>query len=338
MKIRIEINDASPKPIYVQIQDNIINSVQNKTIDPNEQLPSINEVSDELEVARKTVEKAYNELKRKNIIVSVPGKGFFISENNSLDQKKVMLMFDIMNNQNNLIHQSFMKTMKDHTLVDFLVYHKDPGTFINYLIHAPDEYSHYVIMGHFNSRAKEAIAMINQLPKHKLIILDRKLPGIQGDYSFIMQSFDAILYTALCELSDSLINYNRLVVIFPKFTYYPKDMLSGIRKFSQESDFPCEVVEDIESHKRKRGDVFLVLTEKALASTVLSLQKSKLILGETVGIISYTDHPINEILAGGITAISPNFKGMGRLAAEAVLSDKKISASIDYDIHMRKSL
>ena len=81
-----------------------------------------------------------------------------------------------------------------------------------------------------------------------------------------------------------------------------------------------------------------MLTEKALASTVLSLQKSNLVLGETVGIICYTDHPLNEILAGGITAISPNFIGMGRLAAEAVLSDKKISASIDYDIHMRKSL
>jgi hypothetical protein len=29
---------------------------------------------------------------------------------------------------------------------------------------------------------------------------------------------------------------------------------------------------------------------------------------------------------------------MGKLAAEAVLSDKKIIASIDYELHMRKSL
>ena len=338
MELPIEINEVSPKPIYVQIQDSIINGVQNKTLEPNSQLPSINEVSDGLNIARKTVEKAYNHLKRKNIIVSVPGKGFFVSENNNLDQKKVMLMFDIMNNQNNLIHRSFMETMKDHTLVDFLVYHKEPGTFINYLIHAPDEYSHYVIMGHFNSRAKEAITLINQLPKHKLIVLDRALKGVQGAYSAITQSFDAILYTALMEISDILLNYKRLIVVFPKFTYYPKEMLSGIRKFSKECNFPFVTIESADEHKRRKGDVFLVLTENALATTVLNMQKSKMVIGKDIGIISYTDHPLNKILSGGITAISPNFENMGKLAAEAVLSDKKIIASIDYELHMRKSL
>ena len=72
MELPIEINEVSPKPIYVQIQDSIINGVQNKTLDPNSQLPSINEVSDGLNIARKTVEKAYNHLKRKKTFLGRP--------------------------------------------------------------------------------------------------------------------------------------------------------------------------------------------------------------------------------------------------------------------------
>ena len=86
----------------LQIQDSIINAIRSELISPGSQLPSINEISDGLNIARKTAEKSYNELKRKNIIVSVPGKGYFVSENSKLDQKKVMLMFDIMNFQNKL--------------------------------------------------------------------------------------------------------------------------------------------------------------------------------------------------------------------------------------------
>jgi DNA-binding transcriptional regulator YhcF (GntR family) len=334
----IHINENSPKPIYVQIQDSIIKAIRSDLIKPGSQLPSINEISDGLNIARKTAEKSYNELKRKNILVSVPGKGYFVSENSKLDQKKVMLMFDIMNLQNNVIHQSFMKSIKDHNLVDFLVYHKDIEAFGKYLMHAPDEYSHYVIMGHFNDKEEDAVKIINQLPKHKLIILDRNLKGIVGDYSSITQNFSNIIHNALSDMKDGFVNFNKLCIVFPKFTYYPEDTLKGVINFATESDMSFEVIKKIDDYVPKKGEVFLTMTEKELASTLLKLQENNLEIGKEVGVVSYTDHPLNQIVIGGITAISPNFEEMGRLAAEAILSDKKTVSSIGYQLRRRKSL
>lgn len=338
MSVLIEIDAHSPKPIYVQIQDCIIHAIRDELIFKNAQLPSINEVAEMTNVARKTVEKSYNELKRRNIIVSVPGKGFFVSEDNNLDRKKVMLMFDIMNSQNNVIHRSFMQAINDHTLVDFLVYHKDPDTFTDYLIHAPDEYSHYIIMGHFSEKEEIATRLINRLPKHKLIVIDRYLSNIQGAYSSIIQSFEDILYNALKDLSEKLSKYNQLSVVFPQFTYYPKNTLDGISRFAKEFNLEFKIIENIESHIPKSGSVFIALTEKELASTVLNIQKNDLEIAKDVGIISYTDHPLNEILIGGITAILPNFKHMGQLAADIVINGKQINTNIGYSIIKRKSL
>ncbi len=338
MSVVIEIDEHSPKPIYVQIQDCIIHAVRDELIGSNAQLPSINEVAEMTNVARKTVEKSYNELKRKNIIVSVPGKGFFVSEDNNLDRKKVMLMFDIMNSQNNLIHRAFMQAINDHTLIDFLVYHKDPDTFIDYLIHAPDEYSHYIIMGHFSEQEQNAIRLINRLPKHKLVVIDRDLAGIQGAYSSIIQNFEDILYHALKDLGETLSKYNQINVVFPEFTYYPKATLDGISKFAEEFGLTFNVVENIKTHVPKSGSVFLALTENELAATVLNIQQHDFVIAQDIGIISYTDHPLNEILIGGITAILPDFEDMGQLAAEVVINGKKINTNIAYRIIERKSL
>lgn len=334
----IQINENSPKPIYVQIQDSIINAIRNELISPGSQLPSINEISDGLNIARKTAEKSYNELKRKNILVSVPGKGYFVSENSKLDQKKVMLMFDIMNFQNNIIHRAFMSTIKDHNLVDFLVYHKDIDTFSDYLIHAPDEYSHYVVMGHFNDLEDQAIKLINQLPKHKLIILDRNLNGVTGDYSAITQNFSNIIYNAMNDMREAFSSFKKINIVFPKFTYYPEDTLKGVLQFASEADLSFEVIKRIEDYTPKEKEVFLTLTERELAATLLRIQEYKLRIGTEVGIVSYTDHPLNQIVIGGITAISPNFEEMGKVAANAILSEKKTVASIGYSLIRRNSL
>jgi DNA-binding GntR family transcriptional regulator len=44
-----------------------------------DRLPSINEISAEYYLSRDTVEKAFNELRKKGIITSVKRRGYFIS-------------------------------------------------------------------------------------------------------------------------------------------------------------------------------------------------------------------------------------------------------------------
>jgi DNA-binding GntR family transcriptional regulator len=75
MLYHIKINDYSNTPKYQQIYNSIVDGIENKDILPGDKLPSIHEVCAEFDVAKGTVERAYDLLKEKDIIGAVKGKG-----------------------------------------------------------------------------------------------------------------------------------------------------------------------------------------------------------------------------------------------------------------------
>ncbi|PWG80196.1 GntR family transcriptional regulator [Pararcticibacter amylolyticus] len=75
----ILIDSASPVPKYLQLADAITVRVHAGRIRKNEVLPSLHNCCVELELSKKTVEKAYNTLKTRGIAGSFKGKGYYIS-------------------------------------------------------------------------------------------------------------------------------------------------------------------------------------------------------------------------------------------------------------------
>ncbi|MCH5719488.1 substrate-binding domain-containing protein [Niabella hibiscisoli] len=53
-------------------------------------------------------------------------------------------------------------------------------------------------------------------------------------------------------------------------------------------------------------------------------RKKKLKLGKDIGLISYNDTGVKEILENGITVISTDFEAMGKTVAQAIIDDKQI--------------
>ncbi len=86
---KIEFKAASKPghPKYLQLIDSVMNSIQNGELRARESLPSVNQIMHENKLSRDTVVKAYNELKKRGVIDSVPNKGYFIRE----DSEKIFL-------------------------------------------------------------------------------------------------------------------------------------------------------------------------------------------------------------------------------------------------------
>ena len=79
----LKINDDAP--IYIQIKNHIIESIQKGDLKKNSKLPSTRESSKLLNVSRNSVIAAYEELESENIIITKRGIGtFVIAENPSL--------------------------------------------------------------------------------------------------------------------------------------------------------------------------------------------------------------------------------------------------------------
>jgi len=74
------VDPKSPLPIYEQLVAQIILSISRGLLRSGEQMPSVRELAGTLLVNPNTVSRAYQELESRNFIVTMRGKGSFISD------------------------------------------------------------------------------------------------------------------------------------------------------------------------------------------------------------------------------------------------------------------
>src|SRR5690606_5039871 len=145
--IRLDSNSRIPK--YQQIVNSIIEDIENGYLTVGEKIPSINEISEEYYLSRDTVEKAYNLLKEKKIIVSVKGKGYYVARNISTSQIKILFLLNKLSNYKLKIYNSFINNLGASAQVDLNIYHCDPKIFLNLLDENIGVYNNYVVMNPF---------------------------------------------------------------------------------------------------------------------------------------------------------------------------------------------
>lgn len=76
------INNSSMKPIYEQIIDQIKHLIVTGKLLDETPLPSVRTLSKELKISALTVKKAYDRLETDGFIITVHGKGSFVSPAN----------------------------------------------------------------------------------------------------------------------------------------------------------------------------------------------------------------------------------------------------------------
>lgn len=73
----IVINYRDPRPIYEQIMESMRKLIISGAVAPDEKLPSVRELAQQLAINPNTIQRAYRELEAEGYIYSVPGKGNF---------------------------------------------------------------------------------------------------------------------------------------------------------------------------------------------------------------------------------------------------------------------
>lgn len=76
----IQVNYQDSRPIYQQVRDGFKRQILMGVLRPDDQLPSVRELSTQLAVNPNTVQRAYRELEQEGCIYSVRGKGSFVAD------------------------------------------------------------------------------------------------------------------------------------------------------------------------------------------------------------------------------------------------------------------
>jgi DNA-binding transcriptional regulator YhcF (GntR family) len=334
----IHIDEYSATPKYLQLSDSIIEAIEDGKLNRNDVLPSINELSCELEISRDTAEKGYKYLKKQGVILSVPGKGFYIGNTEFKKKIKIFLLFNKLSFHKKIIYDSFVAALGEDALIDFYIYNNDFSIFKKLILNKRTEYSHYVIIPHFVEGGEDAYKIINTIPAEKLILLDKKVPGVTGNYSAVYENFEKDIYSALVQAKEQLEKYHTIKLIFPQKSYFPGEIIEGFKRFCQQYAFNYFVVSDVASEAIQPGEVYINLMEDDLVVLIEKIFSLGLQIGKDVGVISYNETPLKKILLNGITTISTDFKMMGTIAAEIIKSRNRQDKEAPFYLTLRPSV
>jgi DNA-binding transcriptional regulator YhcF (GntR family) len=327
----IQIDDSLGVPKYRQIINSIYTAISAGELKLGDKIDSLNQICSEFELSRDTVMVAFNELKAKGIINSIPGKGYYINSTEINIDQKIFVLFDELNAFKEDLYTSFLNSLDTKSSVDIYFHHFNYQVFKNLISESAGKYTSYVIMpATFDYTAD----VIGKLPKDKIYILDR-LKDDLSDFPVVYQDFENDVYDALNTSIDLLAKYAKLIMIFPGGKE-PEGRMLGFERFCTEKGFKSEIIRNILNKEIKKGEAYFVPSDRSLVYLVKMASEKNLQLGVDIGIVSFNDTVLKEVVAGGITTISTDFQLMGQTLAR-MIRDRSIEKIRNHSSLIRRN-
>lgn len=316
--IVIRINDKMAIPKYEQLVNEIIRNIRTGKLKIGDRVPSINHICQNFEISRDTVVIAYNELKSRGIISPIHGKGFYVASASAKSKLKIFLLFDSMNSYKEVLYRSLVNNLGNKFQVDIFFHYYNIVIFEQLIKDNHSKYGFFVIMPHFN---EDVSSFIKDIPPEKILIIDKDIIDRGNLYSGVFQEFYKDIRSSLNEAIPYLKKYKKFKFIANhNFQFIPDGMADGFITFCRENKIRYSMHENLKDSMPKTSDVFLVVSDQDLIELLRTCITRDWIPGKDIGIISYDDTPLKEILAGGISVISTDFSAMGKKAADMILN------------------
>lgn len=308
---------------YEQLADYIITLIETDQLLIGDQVPSLKQLQQQLKMSKETLLKGLNELVEKGIIESVYRKGYFVRKKNIVHSFRVFLLLDKMNILREQFYRNLFNQLDKRADIDIYFHHHNYQVFEKLIKENLGKYTHYVIA----TFLKEDVApLLNLIPDKKRIIIDLNQQGLTGNYSCIYQDYGYDIYHSLHKLKNELCKYNRLVLVAHPEAVHARMVIEGFLHYCTGTAFPYLIQSEIDEKNFQKGNAYVTFSRYDTDDVALIklARKKKLKLGHDIGLISYNDTDVKEILEDGITVISTDFEAMGRSVAQAILEEKII--------------
>ncbi|WP_165750074.1 GntR family transcriptional regulator [Cellulophaga sp. Z1A5H] len=319
---------------HEQIVHGVLDAIQSGILKIGDQLPSINTMVSELGFARKTIVKAYEELKDRGLIESKKLKGYFVvSEETKVVLRVALILFSFQRFQEEF-YNTFRKELGKKYQIDVFFHHNNSAIFSSVFQNIQGKYGMYVVapIPDLNLRP-----LMEVIPPEKLLIIDRFIP-LNKSYSYIAQEFEESTYSKLVELLPKITKYKKFILFFKEDADYPVGILNAFNRFCSDYSISNSILEKYKPGAVQKGNVYFFVSDTYLWDVLKDIRNSEFKVGKEIGILSHNDHVVKEIIFGGITTISTDFKEMARKAASHIKNKKITQLIMPSDLIKRNSL
>lgn len=333
----IEQKKPTSRMKYLQLVDYINSLIEDGTLQIGDQMPSLNQLQTHLHMSKETLLKGVNYLLEKGVVEAVYRKGYFVRKVSIDHSYRVFLLLDKMNMMREQIYRSIFDTLKDVGDIDVYFHHHNSKVFEKLIKENVGNYTHYIIATFLK---EDVTDVLNLIPAEKRIIVDYNQQGLSGNYSCIYQDYGYDIYSSLLKLQDRLSNYKKLILIARPEAIHAQQVIDGFLHYCAKSELPFSIESTIDEKNFCEGNAYITFSRYDTDDvTLIKLaQKKGYTLGREIGLISYNDSAVKEILEGGITVISTDFEAMGRAAATVVLDKNTIYQRNPTQVIVRHSL
>lgn len=329
----IKVQNKIGTPKYQQIMFSIEEAIIRGKLKKGDQIPSINAISDAHNLSRDTVLMAFNDLKSRGIIQSVVGKGYYVTSENINIKQKVLLLFDELNSFKEDLYNAFISNLNDDIEVDIYFHHFNPIVFSKIIEDNIGDYNSYIIMP---ANLHDTDKVLKKLPEDKVYILDQ-MPTELKNYAGIYQNFEKDIYENLEKAAYTKDKYQKFILVFSS-QKQPLGLQKGFIKFCKQYHIRYEILENMKHKAPKKGELYIVPDDKSLLRIIKKMKAKELTLAKDIGIISYNDTLLKEVVEGGITTISTDFTAMGERLAEMISNNENVKIENPNNLIIRNSL
>lgn len=286
-----------------------------------DKIPSVQAWGIRFGLSRSSIFLAMDELKSRGLIEAEPSVGYFIASSEVKIQEKVLLLFNEFTAFKEDLYNSFMAEIGSEVSADILFHNYNRTIFETLLRNANGKYTTYVVMpGKFEGIQKT----LENLNGH-VILVDHFHQELKGRFPSVGQDFEEDTYQALHTGIEQIRNYKAIVLV-QKEGFEPEERYLGICRFCREFALEPQLLSTMDDLPVEKGHLYITATERELVNILKKAEADGLAIGRDYGVISYNETPMKEILWGGITTLSTDFKQMGRTLA--MLVQKKTMQAI----------
>jgi DNA-binding transcriptional regulator YhcF (GntR family) len=331
------IDHQSKTPKYKQLVDTLIDYITSGDAQINDRIPSVKNISDKLGLSRETVFKALNILSEKGIITSSNRKGYFITKTNTSIQYRVFFMLDKMTSFKERIYDGLRFNLDKHSEVDIFFHHGNKKVFKSLILENLNSYTHFVISTFFSEGVSD---ILNLIPEGKLIIIDQKEQGVLVQHSQIFQDFENDIFESLSKVSGKIEKYEEICLVAHSTAPHRESVIKGFERYCTVFGVKNSTIDHNEIDEIKVGNLYILISEKNddLVNIIKFCRKYNYNLGKEIGVISYNETQLKEVLEGGITVISTDFFKMGQRAAELINNHETVVEVNPSEIIIRDSI
>jgi DNA-binding transcriptional regulator YhcF (GntR family) len=315
----------------MQLADALGEAIANGEYKEGDALPSVNKLSSELHVSRDTVFKAFQRLKHKGAISSAPMKGYYVTKG----VNNIFVLLDVFSSYKDDFYRELTANLPLNYRLDLYFHQFNERLFNTLIFDNLGRYDLYIVTNFINDVYYN---ILDRLDNTKVLLID--LGKFKKDkFSYICQGFDSTLYECLDSGARKIRKYEEVRFVFPMEAEHPQSCIPFFIDFCEDNDMRYQLVRrKMEESDIVPGIAYLVARHSDVIEFVKICRAKKLKLGKDVGLITFNDTPMLEVIENGITVISTDFKQMGKLTADYIKDRKKIQTYIPTRLIVRGSL